>query len=253
MRVHGNDDIHSGVRAGCARPTSRTTVGWQPVDCQLSCGRLAAHDTRQEDVLYGTLGLMLVKTLEALVRFTHELPGGSSRSAGISSRSIRALSCLAQAGADGLDCVQMGTSESGRRVKIYTDARAQTGSSFTRKKSNGSAPRVSWNGSRRLLRTPHEAPADVVISAKGPRSFSEDGSTLMTRLRAILLKPQTSIFARAFPRGRTRRGAAWFRWRHADQRGVSGGPVVQRVDDLTRDLRHAFRTCALPLSRQRRC
>ena len=36
----------------------------------------------KSDVLYGTLGLMLVKTLEALGPLhAHELPGGSSRSA----------------------------------------------------------------------------------------------------------------------------------------------------------------------------
>ena len=49
MRVHGNEDIHSGVRAWDAHvrlrgqpwAANRLTVNW-------SCGRLAAHDTRQE-------------------------------------------------------------------------------------------------------------------------------------------------------------------------------------------------------------
>ena len=49
MRVHGNEDIHRGVRAWDAHvrlraqlwTDNRLTVNW-------SCGRLAAHDTRQE-------------------------------------------------------------------------------------------------------------------------------------------------------------------------------------------------------------
>ena len=101
----------------------------------------------KSDVLYGTLGLMLVKTLEALGPLHARIARRIEQISGISSRSIRALCpALLRLEQMGWIASRWGIRERPTGEDLHTDAR-RTGSSFTRKKSNGSAPRVSWNGS----------------------------------------------------------------------------------------------------------
>ena len=76
----------------------------------------------RSDVLYGTLGLLVIKTLEALGPLHgYRIARRIEQISGISSRSTRAR-CIRRCSSwrRWMDFVEWGTSESGRRVKIYT-------------------------------------------------------------------------------------------------------------------------------------
>src|ERR1700752_988524 len=122
MRAAGAAVSIGGMNAG-TRP-----IRPRPVDCQQLRGVASQHMTPDKsDVLYGTLGLMVIKTLEALgplhgyrlARRIEQISGDQlPLKPGTAYPALLKLEQLAWISST------WGTSESGRRVKIYTLTRA---------------------------------------------------------------------------------------------------------------------------------
>ena len=100
----------------------------RPVDCQHLRGVVSQHMTPDKhDVLYGTLGLMVIKTLEALgplhgYRIARRIEQISGNQLALNQGTLYpALLKLEQMG---WISSRWGTSESGRRVRIYALTRA---------------------------------------------------------------------------------------------------------------------------------
>ena len=129
----------------------------------------------RSDVLYGSLGLMVLKTLEALgplhgYRIARRIEQISGNQLALNQGTLYpALVKLEQ-----MDWISLawGESESGRRVKVYSLTRAG-GSSFSRKPRNGSARRASSIGSSGSPRTGRDRTAEVSQPARRPRAIAQ--------------------------------------------------------------------------------
>ncbi len=199
----------------------------------------------KSDVLYGTLGLMVIKTLEALgplhgYRIARRIEQISGDQLALNQGTLYpALLKLEQMG---WISSKWGTSESGRRVKIYALTRA--GRKQLQKEE------AQWQ----------RAASIVERFLKISENPSDTPAVLLFRLRALVRSRQmdreiddeiASHLAEATeeyvqqglsPEEARLGGPAQFRRRHADQGGVSGRPVFMWLEDLARDVRHALRT-----------
>ena len=184
----------------------------------------------KSDVLYGTLGLMVIKTLEALgplhgYRIARRIEQISGNQLALNQGTLYpALLKLEQMG---WISSKWGTSESGRRVKIYALTRAGHKQLQTEE--------AQWQRATSIVERFLKIGGPLMtrlriflrrLSALGlPPADGSARST--TKSRAIWPKRQRSTCGGAFPRGGALGRSAQFRWRHADHGGVSGRPVFR--------------------------
>jgi PadR family transcriptional regulator, regulatory protein PadR len=127
-REHVLGRMGCGLAAASRHSEHRGIATATPVDCQHLRGVGSQHMTPDKnDVLYGTLGLMIIKTLEALgplhgyliARRIEQISGNQ-----LAMNQGTLYPALVKLEQVGWISAKWGTSESGRQVKIYTLTRA---------------------------------------------------------------------------------------------------------------------------------
>src|SRR4029453_3609635 len=157
----------------------------------------------KNDVLYGTLGLIVIKTLEAMgplhgYRIARRIEQISGNQLALNQGTLYpALIKLEQMG---WISSKWGTSESGRRVKIYTLTRAG--------RKELQKAEAQWQRATSIVERFLKISANVSGPGGGPLcracgrwcGLDRWSATSTTRSRAILRKPRTSTSNRGFLR-----------------------------------------------------